>query len=38
MGTSRKFAVPYCEYLDRIGVTVRNGDTRQFAAYDAAET
>jgi selenocysteine-specific elongation factor len=38
MGTSRKFAVPYCEYLDRIGVTVRNGDTRQFAASDSTES
>ncbi|MFM7844932.1 MAG: SelB C-terminal domain-containing protein, partial [Planctomycetota bacterium] len=30
--TSRKYAVPLCEYLDRIGFTVRNGDLRQLAA------
>ncbi|MFM9116896.1 MAG: SelB C-terminal domain-containing protein, partial [Planctomycetota bacterium] len=30
--TSRKSAVPLCEYLDRIGFTVRNGDLRQLAA------
>ncbi len=28
LGTSRKYAVPICEYLDRIGVTVRDGDRR----------
>ncbi|CAN5364903.1 selenocysteine-specific translation elongation factor [soil metagenome] len=28
LGSTRKFAVPLCEYLDRVGVTVRNGDTR----------
>ena len=28
LGTTRKFAVPICEYLDRIGVTKRNGDLR----------
>lgn len=27
--TSRKYAVPYCEYLDRIGFTVRDGDVRR---------
>ncbi|MCK4872720.1 MAG: selenocysteine-specific translation elongation factor [Phycisphaerales bacterium] len=26
--TSRKFAVPICEYLDRIGLTKRRGDVR----------
>lgn len=26
--TSRKYAVPYCEYLDRTGFTVRRGDLR----------
>lgn len=26
--TSRKYAVPICEYLDRIGVTTRRGDVR----------
>jgi selenocysteine-specific elongation factor len=29
LGTTRKFAVPIGEYLDRIGLTVREGDTRQ---------
>ena len=28
LGTTRKFAVPLCEYLDRIGVTQRAGDIR----------
>jgi selenocysteine-specific elongation factor len=28
LGTSRKYAVPFCEYLDRIGVTRREGDLR----------
>jgi len=31
LGTSRKFAVPICEYLDRIGFTRRAGDMRQLA-------
>ena len=28
LGTTRKFAVPLCEYLDRIGLTRREGDWR----------
>ena len=28
LGTTRKYAVPFCEYLDRIGVTRRDGDLR----------
>jgi len=28
LGTTRKFAVPICEYLDRIGLTRRDGDRR----------
>jgi selenocysteine-specific elongation factor len=28
LSTTRKFAVPLCEYLDRIGVTRREGDLR----------
>jgi selenocysteine-specific elongation factor len=28
LGTTRKYAVPICEYLDRAGVTKRNGDLR----------
>jgi len=28
LGTTRKFAVPVCEYLDRIGMTKREGDLR----------
>jgi selenocysteine-specific elongation factor len=31
LGTSRKFAVPFCEYLDRIGLTRRDGDLRVLA-------
>lgn len=32
--TTRKYAVPYCEYLDRIGFTERQGDLRTLAAQD----
>lgn len=28
LGTSRKYAVPLCEYLDTVGVTRREGDVR----------
>ncbi len=31
LGTSRKYALPLCEYLDRIGVTKRVGDERVLA-------
>ena len=31
LGTTRKFAVPLCEYLDRTGITSRNGDLRVLA-------
>lgn len=31
LGTSRKYAVPIGEYLDRIGLTVRDGDVRRLA-------
>ncbi|MCA9121205.1 MAG: selenocysteine-specific translation elongation factor [Planctomycetaceae bacterium] len=30
--TSRKYAVPYCEYLDRTGFTLRHGDLRVLAS------
>ncbi len=29
LDTSRKYAIPLCEYLDETGVTKRNGDQRQ---------
>jgi selenocysteine-specific elongation factor len=32
LGTTRKYAVPFCEYLDRVGVTRREGDLRVLAA------
>jgi selenocysteine-specific elongation factor len=32
LGTTRKYAVPFCEYLDRVGVTKREGDLRVLAA------
>jgi selenocysteine-specific elongation factor len=32
LGTTRKFAVPICEYLDRVGLTKRDGDLRVLAA------
>jgi selenocysteine-specific elongation factor len=28
LGTSRKYAVPLCEWLDQTGATIRRGDTR----------
>lgn len=28
LGTTRKYAVPLCEYLDRVGITRREGDLR----------
>jgi selenocysteine-specific elongation factor len=28
LGTTRKYAIPFCEYLDRSGVTRRDGDLR----------
>jgi selenocysteine-specific elongation factor len=31
LGTTRKYAVPLCEYLDRTGVTRREGDLRVLA-------
>ncbi len=31
LNTSRKYAVPYCEYLDRIGFTRREADLRYLA-------
>lgn len=36
LGTTRKFAVPLCEYLDRIGLTRREGDLRYLAEPSAA--
>ena len=32
LGTTRKFALPVCEYLDRVGLTVRDGDRRTLAS------
>jgi selenocysteine-specific elongation factor len=32
LGTTRKYAVPLCEYLDRVGITRRDGDLRFLAA------
>ncbi|HYT88521.1 MAG TPA: selenocysteine-specific translation elongation factor [Gemmataceae bacterium] len=32
LGTTRKYAVPLCEYLDRAGVTRREGDLRTLAS------
>jgi len=31
LGTTRKYAVPLCEYLDKAGVTRREGDLRRLA-------
>jgi selenocysteine-specific elongation factor len=35
LGTTRKYAVPLCEYLDRAGVTRRAGDLRVLATAGA---
>jgi selenocysteine-specific elongation factor len=35
LGTTRKFAVPLCEYLDKIGLTRREGDLRVIAQSPA---
>jgi selenocysteine-specific elongation factor len=37
LGTTRKYAVPLCEYLDRVGVTRREGDLRLLAQQPAAK-
>jgi selenocysteine-specific elongation factor len=36
LGTTRKFAVPIGEYLDRIGLTKRDGDVRRLGAARSA--
>jgi selenocysteine-specific elongation factor len=36
LGTTRKYAVPFCEYLDRVGVTRREGDLRLLATEKQA--
>src|SRR5581483_177506 len=38
LGTTRKYAVPLCEYLDRVGVTRREGDLRVLAEGAAQES
>ena len=35
LGTTRKYAVPLCEYLDKVGFTRREGDTRVIADQTA---
>jgi selenocysteine-specific elongation factor len=35
LGTTRKFAVPIGEYLDRIGLTKRDGDVRRLGPAKA---
>ncbi|MFW6171141.1 MAG: selenocysteine-specific translation elongation factor [Planctomycetota bacterium] len=37
LNTSRKYAVPYCEFLDRSGFTCRQGDRRVLAPPRQAE-
>jgi selenocysteine-specific elongation factor len=36
LGTTRKFAIPLCEYLDRAGMTRREGDLRVGGALPAS--
>jgi selenocysteine-specific elongation factor len=35
LGTTRKYAVPLCEYLDRVGVTRREGDLRLLGVHSS---
>jgi selenocysteine-specific elongation factor len=35
LGTTRKYAIPLCEYLDRIHLTRRTGDLRVLAVASA---
>jgi len=37
LGTTRKYAVPVCEYLDRMGLTRREGDLRVLAESRSGE-
>ena len=37
LGTTRKYAVPLCEYLDRVGVTKREGDLRAIGLGEPAD-
>lgn len=37
LGTTRKYAVPLCEYLDDSGFTIRDGDVRRLAAASSTE-
>jgi selenocysteine-specific elongation factor len=36
LGTTRKYAIPFCEYLDRVGVTRRDGDLRTLGEAKAS--
>jgi selenocysteine-specific elongation factor len=36
LGTTRKYAVPIGEYLDRTGITLRDGDTRRIGPAASA--
>jgi selenocysteine-specific elongation factor len=38
LGTTRKYAIPFCEYLDRIGLTRREDDLRVLAPAPAVMT
>jgi selenocysteine-specific elongation factor len=38
LAITRKHALPYCEYLDRVGVTRREGDLRVLAVAAAADS
>ena len=36
LNTSRKYAIPLCEYLDKVGFTRRDGDLRYLAAQEVS--
>jgi hypothetical protein len=36
LGLSRKYAVPLCEHLDKLKITIRDGDHRHIAPYEEA--
>ncbi len=38
LDVSRKYAVPLCEYLDKVNFTIRNGDFRTLAGAGTSET
>ena len=38
LDTSRKYSIPICEYLDRIGFTIRDGDIRKLGKTEGGDS